>query len=950
MPQENFDPGILYGDNRKPGRRSNPNTQQNNSEPQSSGSRDSANTRRGADSTQSRPVSRPANSTRRSHPQARPQEVQTNFGESIARAIVSTKEFFCSRLLHTFVGIVIIVLGVLFTISLVSYINTGINDQSIIQNGNTHVLAIEEVKTDNMGGTLGAKVSDMLLNDCIGYSSFIFCAWIILLGLKILPTTLRDRLNFFKITYNSLLMTIVLSLLLGLIAFSTDSMILAGGKFGYVVSKYLTYFIGYMGTLALYGVLVFALVLLWLSNIISFFHKVKDVIPNPHPSYKNEDYSSGEITDFRSRKKGKESVDANAKAGEVTVADAPSPHPATSPRPQSVPTTQPEPYNEDSQDVEVIDLDELNGDETPASAPANKPSIVEQEPEPSVQTPWEISHSAVTVADERVTTEQANIAERVQVQDKDSQMEVTITQNEIEKGDSTVPNETTIVRSKYDPRSLLPDYKFPSLDLLFDRKTNHSNIDETEQKENIRRITETLHNYGIPIKSITACVGPTVTLFEIIPADGVRISKIKNLEDDIALSLSALGIRIIAPIPGRGTIGIEVPNRDPQIVSMRSILESKKFQECKYELPMAMGCTISKDVYIADLTKMPHLLVAGATGQGKSVGLNAIITSLLYRKHPAELKFVLIDPKMVEFSLYSRLKHHYLAKLWDDDDPHVEDSDAIITDTSKVIATLNSLTIEMDNRYALLKDANVRNIKEYNSKFVNRQLREDRGHRYLPYIVVIVDEFSDLIMTAGKEVETPIARIAQKARAIGIHMIIATQRPSTSVITGNIKANFPGRIAFRVTQMVDSRTILDCPGAQQLIGRGDMLFLANGEMERVQCAFVDTPEVEAICESIEAQMGYVHEYKLPKFVPESDVEIMEMDDQRDALFMECAMFIASGSTASTSSLQRRFAIGYNRAGKIMDQLEAAGIVSAASGAKPRQVLMSPDQIMSKFSN
>ncbi len=945
MPQENFDPGILYGDNRKPGRHSNPNTPQTNSEPQHSVSENGANIRRGNDTTKSRPASRPTSTTRHNHPQARPQEVQTNFGESLARAIINIKNFFCSRLLHTFVSIVIIVLGVLLTISLISYINTGINDQSIIQNGNTHILAIEEVKTDNVGGTLGAKVSDILLNDCIGYSSFIFCAWIILLGLKILPTALREKLNLFKITYNSLLMIIVLSLLLGLVSLSTDSMIFAGGKFGYVISKYLTYFIGYMGTLALYGVLVLALVLLWLSNIISLFNKVKNVIPNPHPSYKNEDYSSGEISDFRSRKKGKESVDTNA--GEVIVSDTPSLHPETPPHPQSAPVIQTEPYNEGSQDIEIIDLDELNGADATSSTSANGNNAT-IESELASQTPWETSNTMV--ANDRATTRSGSISEQVQVQDKDSQMEVTITQNEIEKGDATLTNETTIVRSKYDPRSLLPEYKFPSLDLLFERKTNHRNIDETEQKENIHRITETLNNYGIPIKSITACVGPTVTLFEIIPADGVRISKIKNLEDDIALSLSALGIRIIAPIPGRGTIGIEVPNRDPQIVSMRSILESKKFQECKYELPMAMGCTISKDVYIADLTKMPHLLVAGATGQGKSVGLNAIITSLLYRKHPAELKFVLIDPKMVEFSLYSRLKHHYLAKLWDDDDPRVEESDAIITDTSKVIATLNSLTIEMDNRYALLKDANVRNIKEYNIKFINRQLCEDHGHRYLPYIVVIVDEFSDLIMTAGKEVETPIARIAQKARAIGIHMIIATQRPSTSVITGNIKANFPGRIAFRVTQMVDSRTILDCPGAQQLIGRGDMLFLANGEMERVQCAFVDTPEVEAICESIESQMGYVHEYKLPKFVPESDVEIMEMDDQRDSLFMECAMFIASGSTASTSSLQRRFAIGYNRAGKIMDQLEAAGIVGAASGAKPRQVLMSPDQIMSKFSN
>ena len=499
----------------------------------------------------------------------------------------------------------------------------------------------------------------------------------------------------------------------------------------------------------------------------------------------------------------------------------------------------------------------------------------------------------------------------------------------------------------YDPSDSLPRYKFPSTSLLKNIKIKENNVDKEEQEENKKRITETLNNYGINIKSIDVCVGPTITLFEIVPADGVRIAKIKNLENDIALSLAALGIRIIAPIPGRGTIGIEVPNRDPQTVSMRSVLESKTYQESKFDLPIAMGCTIANKVFIADLCKMPHVLVAGATGQGKSVGLNAIITSLIYRKHPAELKFVLFDPKMVEFSLYARLEHHYLAKLPGEEEP-------IVTDFTKAIATLNSLTVLMDNRYELLKNAKVRNIKEYNEKFINHKLNPDKGHEFMPYIVVVVDEFADLIMMAGKEVEKPIARIAQKARAVGIHMIIATQRPSTDVITGMIKANFPGRIAFKVSQMVDSRTILDCPGAQQLIGRGDMLFLANGEMERVQCAFISTEEAESICEFIGNQIGYATAYELPEYIPPTDGDVTYGGGggvaDRDSLFEEAAAFIVTGTTASTSSLQRRYSIGYNRAGKIMDQLEAAGIVGPAQGGKPRQVLMDSLQLSQILNN
>lgn len=490
----------------------------------------------------------------------------------------------------------------------------------------------------------------------------------------------------------------------------------------------------------------------------------------------------------------------------------------------------------------------------------------------------------------------------------------------------------------YDPTAELSRYRFPSIDLLTEHKVSENSVDQKEQEENKERITKTLNDYGIAISHIEATVGPTVTLYEIIPAEGVRIAKIKRLEDDIALSLAALGIRIIAPIPGKGTIGIEVPNKEPQIVSMRSIISSKKYQETKADLPMAMGATISNEVFVADLAKMPHLLVAGATGMGKSVGLNAIITSLLYKKHPAELKFVLIDPKMVEFSLYSKLERHFLAKL-------PEEEEAIITDPNKVVATLNSLCVEMDNRYSLLKDANVRSIKEYNTKFTNHRLNPEKGHRYLPYIVVIVDEFADLIMTAGKEVETPIARIAQKARAVGMHMIIATQRPSTNVITGIIKANFPGRVAFRVSQMVDSRTILDRTGANQLIGKGDLLFSRDGELDRVQCAFISTEEVEAICDSIDEQIGYEEAYILPEYIPEATEGsgIGNITD-RDPLFEDAARSIINSQTASTSSLQRTYKIGYNRAGRIMDQMEAAGIVGPAQGGKPRQVLVDSLQL------
>ncbi|MEN8123271.1 MAG: DNA translocase FtsK, partial [Bacteroidota bacterium] len=492
---------------------------------------------------------------------------------------------------------------------------------------------------------------------------------------------------------------------------------------------------------------------------------------------------------------------------------------------------------------------------------------------------------------------------------------------------------------EFDPKLELSSFKFPTLDMLKDYHESIA-VNAEELQQNKDKIVETLKNYKIGISHIKATVGPTVTLYEIIPQAGVRISKIKNLEDDIALSLSALGIRIIAPIPGKGTIGIEVPNKNPTIVSMRSVISSAKFQNSDMELPIAFGKTISNETFVVDLTKMPHMLMAGATGQGKSVGLNAVITSLLYKKHPAEVKFVLVDPKKIELSLYNKIERHYLATL-----PDTED--AIITDVTKVVNTLNSLCIEMDNRYDLLKKAFVRNIKEYNTKFKDRKLNPENGHRFLPYIVLIIDEFADLIMTAGKEIETPIARLAQLARAIGIHLIVATQRPSVNVITGIIKANFPARIAFRVTSKIDSRTILDGQGADQLIGKGDMLYSGRSELIRLQCAFVDTPEVENITEYIGSQRAYPEAYQLPEYSGEDGVIDLDISiDDRDTLFKDAAYVIVRAQQGSASLLQRKLKLGYNRAGRIIDQLEAAGIVGAFEGSKARQVLI-PDEISLK---
>lgn len=621
--------------------------------------------------------------------------------------------------------------------------------------------------------------------------------------------------------------------------------------------------------------------------------------------------------------------------------------------------------NDEDEDEDSDDEEDEVSDSDENSIPVNtpKPSIIEENPE-------EINTTDSPDDDEEDEEDSEDVEIKVikKHQDEPEEKEETVEkepeeiieekpENTEEKPDIKIEVEEHIEEKQvkengehfgldtlYDPKLELSDYKLPPLDLLKEYGDGNTSVNTEELEANKERIVNTLRNYSIEIEKIKATIGPTVTLYEIVPAAGVRISKIKNLQDDIALSLSALGIRIIAPIPGKGTVGIEVPNKKPQTVSMRSIISSEKFQKSGYALPFGIGKTIQNESYVADLAKMPHILMAGATGQGKSVGLNAIIASLLYSKHPAELKFVLVDPKKVELSLYRKIERHYLAKLPDSED-------AIITDVRKVVRTLNSLCIEMDNRYELMKDAGVRNIKEYNEKFVNRKLNPYDGHRFMPYIVLVVDEFADLIMTAGREVEGPIARLAQLARAIGIHLIIATQRPSVKVITGTIKANFPGRIAFRVISRVDSATILDSNGAEQLIGRGDMLMSTGQDLVRLQCPFIDTPEVEAICDYIGEQRGYSDAYILPDCPDEQEdgASKESMDpNERDPLFEEAAHIVVQTQQGSTSMLQRKLKLGYNRAGRIIDQLEKAGIVGPFAGSKQREVKVATEFALEQF--
>lgn len=748
-----------------------------------------------------------------------------------------------------------------------------------------HELGNRTIEVRNWLGKFGAYLANIFVYEGFGLASFIFVRLFILTGAYLvldLPVRkLRD--SWFWDTF----VAIVVAIIFGFFAVKLPEL---GGVIGFEMNAFLQDYLGKPGTLL---VLIFGVILFLIFRI-----KVSpDAIKNAFEKTKSKF-----TEDFEALKKSREEAKS---------------------------------YN--LEEFAVEEEPELIAKE-PVIKPASKFEIDKEILKPT------ISHSSELNLDPK--PKPVAPAPNFVVEEPTSQEEFVI-----EKvAEEEIIEENTASRlvadfGLFDPTLDLSNYKFPTLDLLKEYSTGGITINQAELEENKNRIVETLRNYKIEIAQIKATVGPSVTLYEIVPEAGIRISKIKSLEDDIALSLSALGIRIIAPIPGKGTIGIEVPNKTPTMVSMKSVIGSARFQEAEMELPIALGKTISNETFVVDLAKMPHLLMAGATGQGKSVGLNAVLTSLLYKKHPAEVKFVLVDPKKVELTLFNKIERHYLAKLPDA-------GDAIITDNTKVINTLNSLCIEMDNRYNLLKDAMVRNIKEYNDKFKNRKLNPENGHRFLPYIILVVDEFADLIMTAGKEVETPIARLAQLARAIGIHLIIATQRPSVNVITGIIKANFPARIAFRVTSKIDSRTILDTSGADQLIGRGDMLYTNGNDVVRVQCAFVDTPEVERIVDFIGAQKAYPDAYLLPEFDGgEESGTKLDMDiSERDTLFREAAEIIVTAQQGSASLLQRKLKLGYNRAGRLIDQLESAGIVGPFEGSKARGVLILDLSTLDAFFN
>lgn len=841
-------------------------------------------------------------------------------------------------------GIILAVISLYILFSLIGFFFTGGVDQSLIDRGLKTVVANPDIVASNPAGKIGAWISDLLINRWFGVAAFIVCFMVFLTGFRVAGGKLK---GYKRKIFISAVVMIWLSLLLGFITEMFSDLfdigtgyLFWGGGHGYFVSLWLNSLVGRLGTF----------LVLILSFIIILFFGFRATF------YCWLNYCKEKIR--QNREKAQALAAARAAQAAVQTESLTGQEEQS---PAIVPNT-----GFDEGDIDLPDGGQSFGaenmEDTASSTDAGEAFIQEAgEAVPETVTPFEEAETTepgfknipVSINDFEFSQELAHLDREEQEENPDEDEEQVFTGERQNDGDITLTvnnkdQEETVDRNMlpaedYDPTLDLSNYQYPTLDLLEEHSSGNPKVTQEELEENKNKIVETLRNYKIEIIKIKATIGPTVTLYEIVPAPGVKISKIKNLEDDIALSLAALGIRIIAPIPGAGTIGIEVPNQNPEVVSMRGIIASKKFQESKYALPVALGRTISNETYTFDLTKMPHLLVAGATGQGKSVGLNAIITSLLYKKHPSQLKFVMVDPKKVELSIYSVIEKHFLAKLPDEED-------AIITETTKVVNTLNSLCIEMDSRYDLLKVAQVRNIKEYNEKFIKRQLNPNNGHKYLPYIVVIVDEFADLIMTAGKEVEQPIARIAQLARAVGIHMIIATQRPSTNIITGVIKANFPARIAFKVASMIDSRTILDSPGANQLIGRGDMLISVGSEMVRVQCAFVDTPEVDAITHFIAAQQSYPSAFALPEYVPETEGNggISEVDlGSRDPLFEEAARLIVNTQQGSTSSIQRRFSIGYNRAGRIMDQLEAAGVVGPFEGSKARQVLI-PDEYSLEF--
>ncbi len=810
-------------------------------------------------------------------------------------------KFLKNERVHFIFGVLVAFLGIFTLLAIISFFFTGAADQSKVINKTFWELTQDaQLQVDNWTSTGGAFLSETLVNRWFGIFSMLIPLFIIFLGLRMMRVSDFSFIKALLITAFGLVCGSITSAFIFGRLFP-KSHVNWGGAHGSQIERILESSIGVPGMILL--VLLFILIIVVIFRR-SSMHKIQETLINSKSTFNINKETETPIK-FELEKTNEPEEEPKPGIWKKLFAF----------RKKSEP------------EIEI---------ETEVAPQAKELK--------SVGTPASITPAALqSVKKENHATDDFEVfvpKDEVQIQknkpeEKISSAPVTDTNEESEMD--------VEILEDYDPKKDLSSFAFPTMELLKVYNTSNKEVDMQEQNENKDKIIRTLRNYGIEITSIKATVGPTITLYEIVPQAGVRISRIRNLEDDIALSLSALGIRIIAPMPGKGTIGIEVPNKDPQIVSMQSVIASVRFQECTYDLPVALGKTITNEVFIFDLAKMPHLLVAGATGQGKSVGLNAIITSLLYKKHPSEMKMVLIDPKMVEFNIYSTIEKHYLAKLPDEEK-------AIITDVTKVTQTLNSLTKEMDDRYELLMRAKVRAIKEYNEKFIKRRLNPKNGHRYLPYIVVVIDEFGDLIMTAGKEIEMPIARIAQKARAVGMHMVIATQRPTTNIITGTIKANFPARMAFRVTSQIDSRTILDATGANQLIGRGDMLFSQGSSLIRIQCAFVDTPEIEEISQYIGKQRGYESAFALPEVVSvDSDDRPGAVDlNERDALFDEAARLIVIHQQGSTSLIQRKFSIGYNRAGRLMDQLETAGVVGPAQGSKPRDVYISDEYSLEKL--
>ncbi len=777
-------------------------------------------------------------------------------------------------------GILLFVFSMWMIVAFISYFSTAAADQSLVMEMRSGDWLNKDRIFMNMCGPMGALISDFFIARCFGFSAFIVPVFLCVVGLKMIKAYKANLLKCF-LCFSIVMVWCSVVLAKFLTPFVGDEVYNPGGGHGEYISCWLENVIGTPGLVAMLAVVAILFLTYLTSETINVIRKMLNpvsMITNKVGFYVTNNKIEGEAATETFTSSAAEAVE-NPKVFEN-------------------PTKQTVEFPEGSAPIIEMTPNVEDGDEEAA------------------QTATGNSHKPQQTADPGFVITKAG--------------------KEDEAESETLAQDNSL-STPINPKEPWLNYKYPTLSLL--KKYDDDDepyIDMKEQTANKNRIVEVLNSFGVQIRTISATVGPTITLYEITPAEGVKISKIRNLEDDIALSLKAAGVRIIAPIPGKGTIGIEVPNAKANIVSMESILNSEKFQKSTFELPIALGKTITNEVFMVDLAKIPHLLVAGATGQGKSVGLNAIITSLLYKKHPNELKIVLIDPKKVEFSIYGSIANHFMAKVPDDDE------DPIITDVTKVVRTLNSLCKLMDTRYDMLKMAGARNIKEYNKKFLNHQLRLTDGHEFMPYIVVVIDEFGDLIMQVGKEVETPIARIAQLARAVGIHMVIATQRPTTSIITGNIKANFPGRMAFKVSAMIDSRTILDRPGANQLIGRGDMLFLNGNEPVRVQCAFVDTPEVERINEYIAQQPGPIEPMELPEPATDDSVDISGggIDSRSlDPLFEEAAHAIVITQQGSTSMIQRRFSIGYNRAGRLMDQLEKAGIVGAAQGSKPREVML-----------